>query len=80
MGIKACVGILIIDAGVKMIGKMPKNPLSLVITVCAFLSMLLIDIFALRVFSVTLMLAAALIGLAVFLVKRGAGKDGGTDK
>jgi hypothetical protein len=43
---------------------------------CAFIAMLLIDIFALRVSSITLMLIAAVSSLAIFLVKRNTGKAG----
>ena len=37
--------------------------------------MLLIDLFALRISSITLMLIAALVSLAVFLVKQHGGKE-----
>ena len=43
---------------------------------CAFLAMLMIDIFALRISSITLMLIAAVISLAIFLIKRNDGKAG----
>ena len=43
---------------------------------CACLAMLLIDIFALRISSITLMLIAAVISLAIFLIKRNDGKAG----
>ena len=76
MGIKIAVGILILDAAIKMIRKMQKKPIPLTIMACAFLAMLLTDIFALRVSSVALMLAAAAVSLAVFLMKRHAGKVG----
>ena len=76
MGIKIAVGILILDAAIKMIRKMQKKPIPLTIMACAFLSMLLIDIFALHVSSITLMLIAAVISLAIFLMKRNARKAG----
>ena len=76
MGIKIAVGILILDAAIKMIRKMQKKPIPLTIMACAFLAMLLIDIFALHVSSITLMLIAAIIGLAAFLTKRNTGKAG----
>ena len=76
MGIKIAVGILILDAAIKMIRKMQKNPIPLTIMACAFLAMLLIDIFALHVSSITLMLIAAVISLAIFLTKRNTGKAG----
>ena len=75
-GIKIAVGILIFDASIKMIRKMQKKPVPLTIMVCTFLAMLLIDIFALHVSSITLMLIAAFISLAIFLMKRNDGKAG----
>ena len=79
MGIKIAVGILIVDAAVKMIRKMKKKPLTLAILICAFLAMLVIDIFALRISSITLMLTAGVISLAIFAVGRGNGMNGRRD-
>ena len=77
MGIKAAVGILILDASIKMIKKMQKKPVPLTIMICAFTTMLLINVFALRISSITLMLIAAVVSLAIFLVKQNRGKAGG---
>ena len=76
MGIKIAVGILILDAAIKMIRKMQKKPIPLTIMACAFLAMLLIDILALHVSSITMMLIAAVISLAIFLTRRNTGKAG----
>ena len=76
MGIKLAVGILILDAAIKMIRKMQKKPVPLAIMICASVVMLLIDIFALKRSSITLMLIAALISLVIFLMKRNTGKAG----
>lgn len=76
MGIKIAVGILILDAAVKMISKMPKKPLPLAIMGGAFCAMMLENIFAVRVSSITLMLIAGILSLSIFLAKRNAG-DGG---
>ena len=76
LGIKLAVGILILDAAIKMIKRMQKKAVPRAIMCCAFIAMLLIDIFALRVSSITLMLIAAVISLAIFLVKRNTGKAG----
>ena len=76
-GIKLAVGILILDAAIRMIRKMPKKPFPVAVTICAFIAMLLISIFSLRVTSIMLMLIAALIGLVVFLItgrKEGGGR------
>ena len=76
MGIKVAVGILILDAAIKMIKTMQKKPIPITIMICAFAAMLSIDIFALRVSSITLMLIAAVISLVIFLIKRNAGRAG----
>ena len=78
MGIKIAVGILILDAAIKMIRKMQKKPIPLTIMACAFLAMLLIDVFALRISSITLMLSAAVVSLVLFMVKQNSGKEAGT--
>ena len=77
MGIKLAVGILILDAAiVKMICKMPKKPLPLGIMGGGFCAMMLINIFAVRVSSITLMLIAAIISLSIFLARRNAEMEG----
>jgi len=75
-GIKIAVGILILDAGAKMIGKMPKKPLPLAVMGGGFCAMMLVNVFALRVSSITLMLVAAVVSVAVFLAKRNARTEG----
>lgn len=77
-GIKIAVGILILDAAVRMLRKMQKKALPLTIMGCAFLTMLLIDVFALRISSITLMLTAAAVSLVLFMVKQNSGKEAGT--
>ena len=69
-GIKIAVGILILDAAVKMLVKMKKKALSIIILSAAFIAMMLINAFALRVSTIVLMLASALAGLFVYLIKR----------
>ena len=76
-GIKIAVGILILDAAVKMMGKMPKRPLLLAIMGGACCAMMLINVFAARVSSITLMLIAAILSLAIFLAKRNDRGAGG---
>ena len=76
-GIKIAVGILIFDAAVKMICKMPKKPLPLGIMGGSVCAMILINIFAVRVSSITLMLVAAVVSVAVFLAKRNARAEDG---
>ncbi len=72
MGSRIAVGILIVDAALRMMKKMRKKPLSVVIMICAAAVVLLADIFAARVSSIALMLAAGAVSLAVCAAKRGA--------
>ena len=74
-GIRIAVGILILDAAVKMIRKMQKRPFPLAVMTASFIAMLLVDIFALRISSITLMLAAAAVSLALYIAKRSGGKE-----
>ncbi|MER1993879.1 MAG: hypothetical protein ABS897_07585, partial [Eubacteriales bacterium] len=77
-GIRIAVGILIIDVGVRMAKKMPKEPLRLAIMGCAVVAMLLASVFAWKVSTITLLLAAAAVSLAVFALSENkpAGKGG----
>ena len=75
-GIKIAVGILILDAALKMLGKMPKKVLPRVIMLCALAAMLLIDFFSVRISSILLMLTAGLISLILFLAQKPAAKGG----
>ena len=68
-GIKIAVGILILDAAVKMLQKMQKKPMPLAFMLCAFAAMLLINIFSVRISSIVLMLTCGLISLVIFMVK-----------
>ncbi len=74
-GIKIAVGILIIDAAVRMIVKMKKNVLPVIVLAVAFVAMMLINVFALRVSTIVLMLSAAFAGLSVYLIKRRKEKE-----
>ena len=78
-GIKLAVGVLIVDAAVRMIRKLDKQPLAVTVLCVSFAAMLLINIFALRVSTIVLMLLAAVTGLAVFLIKRRAGRRSSDD-
>ena len=75
-GIKIAVGILIIDAGIKMIKKMKKKPLPIIILVCAFIAMLLVDVFSLRFSTIFLILIAVAVGLVAFFIERQKDKGG----
>ena len=73
-GIKIAVGVLIVDAAVRMLKKLPKKAAPICILLCSFGAMLLIDLFSLHVSTIVLLLAAAGVSLIVCLVKRQTGK------
>ncbi len=75
-GIKIAVGILILDAAVKMLQKMQKKTTPRTIMLCSFALMLLIDVFSVRISSVILLLAAGLVSLILFLAGKPAAKGG----
>lgn len=79
-GIKIAVGILILDAAITMIKKMRKKLVPRVIMVCSFMAMLLINIFSLNFSSISLMLVAAVVSLAVFLIQGAPAQKGGAEK
>ena len=76
-GIRIAVGIIILDVGIRMIRKMPKEPLRIVILACSLAAMLLISIFAWKVSVIVLLLAAAAVSLAVYLAGGKRMKKGG---
>jgi len=76
-GIRIAVGILIIDAAVKMIRKMRKKPIPVTITLCSFAAMMLINMFSLGFSSISLMVIAAVISLVIFLVQGSPSMKGG---
>ena len=73
-GIKIGVGVLIINAGVKMLKNVSSDRLPRVILVCAFAAMLAINVISLNISTISLMVFSGIVGLAVYTVKRGAGK------
>ena len=77
-GIRIAVGILIIDVGIRMMKKMPREALRFAIMACALVAVLLISIFAWKISTIVLLLAAAAVSLAVFVLfeNRKAGKGG----
>jgi len=68
-GIKIAVGILIVDAGIKMVRKMKKTALPLIIMVCACAVMLCVNLFSWSFSSISLMVAAAAVSLAIFALQ-----------
>lgn len=76
LGIRIAVGILILDAAIRMIRKMHKRLVPRMIMVCSAVAMFLIDIFALRFSSIALMLVAAAVSLCIFVIKGNPAKEG----
>ena len=70
-GIKIGVGLLIFDAGLKMLKKMPDKKLSRGLMLFGLLAMLCINLFSARISSVLVMLAAAVVSVAVYFAKGG---------
>ena len=68
-GIKIGVGFLILNAGITMLKKMPKKKLSKVIMICSCITMLCIDFFAWKISSISLMVVAAIVSLALFNIQ-----------
>ena len=79
-GIKIAVGILILDAANTMIKKMHKKVLPRTSMVCSAVIMLLINIFSIKFSSISLMLAAAVVSVSVFLIMSNKAKKGGAAK
>lgn len=71
MGIKLCVALLIINAGINMLKKMKKKKLSLVLLSAGFLMMLGALLFGVKLSSIVLMVGAGVVSLALSCVKRG---------
>ena len=76
LGIKIAVGILIRDAAIKMIQKMQKKWMPRVFMICAFIIMMLINVFSVRISTVILMLAAGAISLIIFIIQKQTAKGG----
>ena len=73
-GINAAVGLLIIDAGLKMIKKMPKTRVTMAIMIAATLLIMLTNLFSWGISSISLMVVAGLVGLIAFKGKEAEAK------
>ena len=76
-GIKVAVGLLILEAGLKMAKKSKKTPLTRGIIASACIAMLVIHLLSWNISSISLMVTAAIISLAVFAMGDGCKKKGG---
>ena len=79
-GIKIAVGVLILNAAVTMIKKMPKKKMPKIIMVCSCIAMLAINLFALNFSSISLMLIAAVVSLTLFIANGAPEQKGGAKK
>lgn len=67
-GIKIAVGVLILQAGAKMVRKMNKTAMPVAIMLGSLTASLCINVFDLRFSTIYLILIAAVLGLAVFVI------------
>ena len=79
-GIKIAVGILILDAAMTMIKKMPKKKLPRIIMICSAAAMFCINIFSWNFSSIRLMLMAAAVSLVIFVLSGAPEQKGGAKK
>ena len=75
-GIKIAVGILILDAALKMIRKMQKKPFQLFVLISVFLIMMAVNLFSIKISSISLMIAAGLCSLMIFFVRTKIKEEG----
>lgn len=75
-GIKIAVGLLILDAGFHMMGKMRKTAFSRAVLVSACAVMVCVNLFAWNFSSIALMALAAAVSLAVFVCQERKGGGG----
>lgn len=73
-GIKVAVAFLILQAAAAMLKKMKRAVFPRAVMVCACAAMLLTNCFSLGLSSITLMLLAALVSLALFFLKQQKGR------
>lgn len=70
-GIRIAVGVLIVQAGMTMLRKMPKKPLPRAFMGFACAAMLLGSLLSVKISSIALMLLCGAVSMALFAVKRG---------
>ncbi len=75
-GIRVAVGLLILDVGIRMAKKMPKEPIRMILLIAALVLMILINLLDWKISTIVLLLCAAAISVAVFLVQERRGKGG----
>lgn len=76
VGVKCAVAILILKAGLCMLGKVKKRPLPLVLFGTVFALMLVCELLALSFSTVFAILTGGLVGLISYAISKGAHKGG----
>ncbi len=76
-GIKVGVGVIIFEAGLRLFRKIKAGLFGKIVTACALVLMILINLFAWNISSIVLLLAAALSGVFAMLISRTAERKGG---
>ena len=66
-GVRVAVGLLILDVGIKMAKKMPKEPIRIILLIAALVLMILINLLNWKISTIVLLLCAAAVSLIVFL-------------
>ena len=66
-GVRVAVGLLILDVGIRMAKKMPKEPIRIILLIAALVLMVLINLLNWKISTIVLMLCAAAVSLIVFL-------------
>lgn len=75
-GIQACVSYLIISAGLKMFKKMEKTLLNKIMLGITVLALLFVTLFSVNVSSILFILAGAVVGVAAYVIRLAAKKEG----
>ena len=78
-GIRIAVGILILDAAVKMIRKMKKKAFMIGMMLCSMAVMLLVSFLSWNFSSITLMLIAGVLSLLIFAIQNASPEKGGAE-
>ena len=66
-GVRVAVGLLILDVGIRMAKKMPKEPIRIILLIAALVLMVLINLLNWKISTLVLLLCAAAVSLSVFL-------------
>ena len=73
-GIQICVVYLIASAGLKMLKKMKKTPQNIIVFSATCIGMILCTLFDVHISSVWFILAAGILGLSIFFIKKNKAK------